>query len=74
VAKATLYLFSNRSFNFIYRLAMLLSPSLSLNKQKGTLSVSLCFITQAQHFLWFGHVVLGQAQSNKFLQLICSAF
>jgi hypothetical protein len=31
------------------------------NKQKGMLSVSLCFIIQAQHFLWLGQVVLGQA-------------
>ncbi|MDR3013715.1 MAG: hypothetical protein LBU70_11010, partial [Chitinispirillales bacterium] len=43
--------FSNLSFSFLYKFSMLLSPSLSRNKQKGRLSVSLCFITQAQHFL-----------------------
>jgi len=42
---------SNRFFSVRYKFARLLSPSLSRNRQKGTLSVSLCFITQAQHFL-----------------------
>jgi hypothetical protein len=35
----------------LYKLPILLSPSLFWNKQNGTLSVSLCFIIQAQHFL-----------------------
>ena len=43
--------FSNRFFSVRYKFAMLLSPSLSRNKQKGTLSVSLCFITHSTHFL-----------------------
>ena len=62
--------FSKRSFNLRYRFAMLLSPALSRNRQKGTLSVSLCLITQAQHFLWFSHSVFGQAQSVTLGQAI----
>lgn len=59
---------SNRSFSFRYRFSMLLSPSLSRNRQYGKLSVSRCFITQAQHWRWLGQDVLGQAHSFTFEQ------
>ena len=52
---------------------MLLSSLLSLNKQNGKLSVSLCFTIQAQHFLWLGQAVFGHAHSVILEQLICKA-
>ena len=49
---------------------MLLSPSLSRNKQNGRLSVSLCFIIQAQHFPLLGQFFFGQSHSFTFGQPI----
>lgn len=65
-----IYCFSNRSFSFRNKLAMLLLPSLSGNKQNGTLSVFLCLIIHAQHLPLLGQVLSGQIHSLTLEQLI----